>query len=210
MAYAFATNQEITATTPAARNQSKFTFAVWVRRGSGGSFQNLGFLPNGSNWFGIIHFSDNNIYNAFPPNAWARTSQNITGWNHYAYVFDGTQTGNTNRIVVYINGTSQTLTFNNNVPSSIVNNSDIENFNIGKDGANGTWSTGDFAELGMWREALTAGEVNSLAKGFSPKKVRPQSLYTYIPLVRNIQDTQRALTLTNTNATVATHPRVYA
>lgn len=212
MAYAFATNQQITATTPAARNQSKFTFAGWIRRGSSGSFQQWGFLSSSASWFGIIHFSDNNIYcpvSSSIPGVWVRTLQNITGWNHIAYVYDGTQPATVaGRAQVYVNGISQTL--NGSVPpASTQDVVSIESFSIGRDGVNNNWSTGDFAELGMWREALTASEVNSLAKGFSPKKVRPQSLYTYIPLVRDIQDTQRALTLTNTNTTVANHPKVY-
>ena len=211
MAYAFATNQQITATTPAARNQSKFTFAGWIRRGSSGSFQQWGFISNGSSWFGIIHYNENNIYCPISiTSQWVRTLQNITGWNHIAYVFDGTQPATVaDRTKIYVNGTSQTLN-GQTPPASTQDVVSIESFSIGRDAVNNNWSTGDFAELGMWREALTAGEVNSLAKGFPPKKVRPQSLYTYIPLVRNIQDTQKALTLTNTNATAANHPRVYA
>ena len=41
-------------------------------------------------------------------------------------------------------------------------------------------------------------------------KIRPQSLVYYTPLIRDIQDLARGMTLTNTNSTVANHPRVYA
>lgn len=212
MAYAFATNQQITATTPAARNQSKFTFAGWIRRGSSGSFQGWGFLN--SIWFGVIHFTDNVIYAPWSQGVGIARSatasaQNVTGWNHIVYTFDGTQSVNSDKVKIYLNGSSVTLAAGGPTITNTSNDVAIESFSIGRDSTL-SWSTGDFAELGMWREALTAGEVNSLAKGFSPKKVRPQSLYTYIPLVREIQDIQKAITLTNTNATVAIHPRVYA
>ncbi len=61
----------------------------------------------------------------------------------------------------------------------------------------------------MWQATLTAEEVASLAKGMTCDKIRPQSLVTYIPLMRDIQDIARGMTLTNTNSTVANHPRIY-
>ena len=70
---------------------------------------------------------------------------------------------------------------------------------------------GDLAEVGVWNVALTADEIASLGKGVSCDQVRPQSLVFYAPLVRNIADIARGITLTNVNtATVAVHPRVYA
>jgi len=61
----------------------------------------------------------------------------------------------------------------------------------------------------MWQATLTAEEVASLSKGMTCDKIRPQSLVFYAPLVREIQDLARGMTLTNTNSTVANHPRVY-
>jgi hypothetical protein len=69
---------------------------------------------------------------------------------------------------------------------------------------------GLLAEIGVWDVELTDREIQSLSKGFSPRRIRPQSLFAYIPLVRNLQELRSALSLTNTNgATVADHPRVY-
>lgn len=70
---------------------------------------------------------------------------------------------------------------------------------------------GQAAEVGIWNAALTADEIASLADGFTCDKVRPQSLVFYAPLVRDLIDYKRGLTITNNNtATVANHPRVYA
>lgn len=69
---------------------------------------------------------------------------------------------------------------------------------------------GRCAEVAVWNVALTDDEIVSLAKGFKPTRVRPQSLVFYAPLVRDLQDLRGALTITNNNtATVADHPRVY-
>jgi hypothetical protein len=77
-------------------------------------------------------------------------------------------------------------------------------------GSYGATFDGFLAECAIWNVALTAAEVASLAKGFKPSRIRPQSLIFYSPMVRNIQDVRRGVALTNTNsATVAAHPRVY-
>lgn len=66
------------------------------------------------------------------------------------------------------------------------------------------------AEAAVWNVALTADEVASLGNGFTPDKIRPQSLVFYAPLVRDLVDVKGGLTITNNSATVAAHPRVYA
>lgn len=85
----------------------------------------------------------------------------------------------------------------------------MDTYRIGRYQSNNSWSTGDFAELGMWQATLTAEEVASLAKGMTCDKIRPQSLVYYTPLIRDIQDLARGMTLTNTDSTVANHPRIY-
>ena len=73
----------------------------------------------------------------------------------------------------------------------------------------GSWFSGDIAEVGVWNVALTADEVASLAKGVSPRLVRPQSLVSYLPLIREVIDVRAATAYTDVNTTVANHPRVY-
>jgi len=74
----------------------------------------------------------------------------------------------------------------------------------------GNTLSGQIAEAAVWSAALTAAEIASLSKGFSPRRIRPQSIVFYAPLIRNLQDLRGALSITNNNtATVAVHPRVY-
>lgn len=74
----------------------------------------------------------------------------------------------------------------------------------------GAFPSAKLAETAIWSVDLTADEITSLSKGFSPRRIRPQSLVFYAPLLRDLTDIKGALTLTNNNsATVADHPRVY-
>lgn len=46
--------------------------------------------------------------------------------------------------------------------------------------------TGAAASVALWNVALTAADQHSLAVGFSPRRVRPQNLLGYAPLIRNL------------------------
>jgi hypothetical protein len=212
MARAFVPNQEIVGTTTVAKNQTNFSMAGWIRRITSGSHQFFGFAQTGSDWLGIFPFADNNFYilNGNGATSFASVSANITGWNHYAFTFDGSQSTNSGKLKGYVNGVAKTLNFTGNQPATTSNSVNLETLKIGKRELSAYWSTGDFAELGMWQATLTAEEVASLAKSMTCNKVRPQSLVYYTPLIRDIQDLARGMTLTNTNSTVANHPRVYA
>ena len=123
-------------------------------------------------------------------------------FTHVAGVFTST----TDR-TVYRNGTNTT-----NDTTNIGAQDAFNQLLLGarNSGAIGLYMDGNVAEVGIWNVALTAAEIASLAKGMTCNLVRPQSLVFYAPLIRNLQDVRRGLTLTNNNtATVANHPRVY-
>lgn len=70
------------------------------------------------------------------------------------------------------------------------------------------------ADAAVWRTALTAAEVASLAAGASPLTVRPQSLVFYAPLVGESATTEvnligPALSLSNSPARATSHPRIF-
>jgi hypothetical protein len=213
MARGFATNQQINGTTTVAKNLTNFSMAAWINRPSLGTLQAVGFIESLNNYLGIYCPGNNTFQflNANGGTAYAQVNSNLTGFNHIAFTFNGTGSGNANRLKGYINGINQNLSFlGNPIPTTTSNSSGLENFRIGRVQATGEWSTGSFAEIGMWKTTLTAEEIASLAKGMTCDKVGSQSLVYYTPLVREIQDISLGMTLTNTNTTVATHPRVYA
>jgi hypothetical protein len=76
----------------------------------------------------------------------------------------------------------------------------------------GFWApyVGDMWEIGYWRDiALTAGEVNALAKCFAPKMNRPTSLMFYAPLVRATRPAGGSWPVSSvTGTTVVPHGRV--
>lgn len=138
----------------------------------------------------------------------AQTANSTSGytantWNHAC----GVATSSTLR-TVYLNGGSSGTNITSVTPSA------ADRLTIGSrlsTGVAGVFFDGDVAEVGIWNAALTATEIASLAKGMTCDKIRPQNLVFYAPLVRNLQDANGGLTITNNNAaTIANQPRVYA
>jgi hypothetical protein len=125
-------------------------------------------------------------------------------WTHLAGVFTSSSSRS-----VYANGALQ-----GTATTTISSINSFTRATIAADidgGAIGTYWGGSIAEVGVWNVALTADEVSSLGRGVTCDQVRPQSLVFYAPLIRNIADMARGVTLTNVNtATVSDHPRVYA
>ena len=121
----------------------------------------------------------------------------INTWYHVCFVCNSS----TSRII-YRDGVAGNIATANDTPVDLVR------FWIGSDGSN--HFDGNISDIAMWSVALNTSEINSLAKGFSAKRIRPQSLEYYAPLVRNIYEYTNNPTLTNNNsATVATHNRIY-
>jgi hypothetical protein len=76
--------------------------------------------------------------------------------------------------------------------------------------SNSNWLNGRAAEMAVWSVSLSDAEINSLWKGFPPKRIRPQSLVFYLPMIRDLHDIRNGLALTNNgSATVFAHPRRY-
>jgi hypothetical protein len=74
---------------------------------------------------------------------------------------------------------------------------------------------GAIAEIGVWFDRnLTTDEVNSLAKGFSPRLIYPTVIPTasgqnfYMPLVRSPQNLVDGFITAPTGTTVTDHPRI--
>jgi len=121
-------------------------------------------------------------------------------WMHIAGVFSST----TNRIG-YINGvagTANTTSVGTATPDRIVIGARLT-------GGFSQYTNGDIAEVGVWNQALTADEIDGLAKGFRPRMVRPAALRFELRMIRDLQELSKRLAMTNTNgATVSNHPRI--
>lgn len=67
------------------------------------------------------------------------------------------------------------------------------------------------ANFALWSVVLTAAEIASLSKGFSPRRVRPQSLLAYAPLIREAVEWAKGLAMSRTGPapTYGEGPRLY-
>lgn len=83
-------------------------------------------------------------------------------WYHVAMVYDGTLSGDANRLKVWVNGVAKTLSANAGaVPSSLRDGG--ATFYLGRFGGTLTrYYNGDMDEVGLWNRALTAAEVATL------------------------------------------------
>lgn len=72
----------------------------------------------------------------------------------------------------------------------------------------GLYFDGEIAEVGMWNAILTPDEIRSLARGFTPPRIRPRNLVFYAPLLTGLNDMCGGMVLSNVNNTSVTeHPR---
>lgn len=127
----------------------------------------------------------------------------LNAWYHMCFVAESA----TSR-TLYLDGVSVgTSTVNAGVPGA------YNNVSIGSrfvNSAVGAYHNGYLAEAAIYNEALSAADVSALAKGYSPQFVRPEKLQFYAPLVRDLTDIRKGVTITNNNtATVIQHPRRY-
>lgn len=123
------------------------------------------------------------------------------GWNHICGVF----TSDTSR-QCFANGTSATL----NTTSRSV--SGVNRLVIGArwNTTLGGYFNGRLAEIAVWNAALNTDEVNSLRRGITAAKIRPESLAFYAPMLRDAKDIVGGADLTITGATASPeHPRIY-
>lgn len=76
-------------------------------------------------------------------------------------------------------------------------------------GVRGAYFVGDVAEVAVYSAALSAQDLDTLFRGFSATRVKPQSLVLYAPLIRDIQDVRGGRAATVSGTIVADHPRIY-
>lgn len=84
-----------------------------------------------------------------------------TTWHHLVWLFDGTQTGNANRLKLYVNGSAQTLTFTGTIPATLRNGT--APLRVGAwSGSLTRYFNGRIDELGLWNRVLNTTEIAAL------------------------------------------------
>ncbi|HKR81668.1 MAG TPA: DUF4038 domain-containing protein [Candidatus Saccharimonadales bacterium] len=141
---------------------SKLTLATWMKRTSAGAKVLVGKQATNQD-VAIEAYSDGKLYFQLSKGAdtYGSITLNDTAWHHVALVFDGTLTGNANRLKAYVDGVQKTLTFNGTVGTSTTTNTTA--FNIGK--VSGEYSAGQVDDTWLYARALSQVEVQDLMQG---------------------------------------------
>ena len=87
----------------------------------------------------------------------------VDTWVHVAYVYDGSQSGNANRLKLYINGVARTLVFSGTVEATTPSSLSLP-LDIGRRGYGGGmfYEYGQVDDMGIWTRVLTSAEIQAL------------------------------------------------
>lgn len=88
------------------------------------------------------------------------SSLSTATWYHVAMVFDGTQTGDSNRLKIYLNAVAESITFTGAIPATLTSPS--ADLQAGAQTALGDYMDGRLDEWGMWADALTSTQIGNL------------------------------------------------
>lgn len=133
------------------------------------------------------------------------TTYTLNTWNHLC--------------IVLLNSTSRTVYLNGGGSSTLTSSADISGMNnirigcsiLQTTGTNTGTTFGRVSDAALWSTDLTIDEITSLSKGFSAKRIRPQSLEYYAPLTRDLIEYSGGLVVTNNGSTpVADNQRIYS
>jgi hypothetical protein len=160
-------------------NKSKFTYETWIKVNNPAmadpylqtlfSFGNSGQYSNDIMFF--ITSNSLNIQINNGADGGCSLPYSSTSWNNVCVVYDGTQTVNSDRIKVYINGILQTLTTTYTIPSTTAN---INTTNCGI----GAYSSNNFANchfggnIGSARLYTTSLIASEVTQNFNATKSR--------------------------------------
>ncbi len=208
MAYTFSTLDRIETTL--ASHSSIRTWAMWTyRTGNGGGNEgrvfskNVERLQSSTSSGGQYRFVRND---STGDAAWSIVRPAADAWHHMLVTYDSGDTNNDP--VMYLDGVSQTVT-ELSAPG-ITPTENALNIFIGNHtdpvASDRNWA-GRLCEFAVWDRILNAAEAAGIGgKSLSPE-FYPNSLVSYVKLIRNVTDRMRAAP-TNTGATVVEHPRI--
>lgn len=146
----------------------------------------VGFLREDGHRFGIIVSpkdggDDPKIYGIAEKGGnisqgWFKSA--LIGWHHFSFTYDGNASGNSNRLIFYLDGVEQALSFNGTIPSELDGDVNYTGFDIGRYGDVGqrVFTDGCISEVSVWITPLTFREHMALSKGINPSTVRLHSL----------------------------------
>ncbi len=143
---------------------SKMTMEAWLKRTATSNNVYVSRLDTGLHNGYFLDFESGNalfgLQNA--TDTCGQVASNDTNWHHLVMVFDGTLSGNANRLKGYIDGVQQTLTFNGACPTNAPATTDsatTDTLMFGKDGFGANYSDGSIDQVRLFDYARTPTHV---------------------------------------------------
>jgi len=138
---------------------NELTLATWMKRSATGGMVLVG-KQTTSHDVAIEAWEDGNLYFQLSngSDTYGYLALDDTAWHHVALVYDGTLSGNENRLKAYVDGVQRALIFNGTVPATTTANT--TSFNIGT--MQGSYSKGQVDDTWLYVRALSLDEVNAL------------------------------------------------
>ncbi len=112
---------------------TKYTVTGWAKRNSNSNHVTIvDKYSDASNRMQSWYYNDGNYYAITGASgaAYGSASNNNTNWHHVVMIFNGSATGNSNRMKAYIDSSLLTLSFSGTIPAASANHSG--NVNIGR------------------------------------------------------------------------------
>ena len=151
---------------------SQLTISAWMKRFASDDKVVVEKLTNNDDRVALHLGADGVIYYIISTGsglAYGSVALTGTDWHHIVGVFDGSLSGNANRLKIYVNGVLQTLGFGGTIPATTPSSS--ASLLIGKDVANSQWATGNISQVGIWQGTLSQSQVQSLMESTSYAKI---------------------------------------
>jgi hypothetical protein len=149
------------------------TISAWVYRSNSSHNFRLQAYATNSNRFGFTYGSST-LYGVVcngASNQWIQAASfTATGWQHFVLVFDGTQTGNSNRLKLWVNGAQPLTTFSGTIPSSL--SASAATMKLGGDSSGGGYATGRIDDVRIFDQALDATDIADLYASSSGRGVQ--------------------------------------
>jgi len=140
--------------------KTSFTFLVFCSREGGFFTINQGTSYPESTFLSLY---SSTVYFSLSANsgsqAYGYYFNNFTGYRHFVAVFDGSQTGNSNRLKMYENGVQQSLLFSGTIPN--ITTATGTEFEIGAIKYNSYYTSSSVSTIQIYNRALSAQEIKN-------------------------------------------------
>jgi hypothetical protein len=144
-------------------NTTTFTWGGWFKRAIASGLG--GYLSQGTGTSSIVDielYSDGNVYCSIgnASTIYGYFASNDTNWHQIYFVYNGSGSGNAGRLLGFLDGKQQTLSFTGTIPSSI--GSIGGSFYISYDTLDSPkYSSGSVGDVRVYNRALFPGEINA-------------------------------------------------